>query len=366
MVFDAVRNTAYARAIRDAVRPGCTVLDLGAGLGIHGLLAAAAGAGKVILLDPSPVVELAADIARKNGISGQVEIIRKSIAEVDSLAPVDLIVSVFAGNFLLSEDLLPYLFSARERFLKPGGAMIPGMARMKAALLCAGEYYEKHVVRWSQPILDVDFSPIRRFAANTIYYDSAATVGGQLLSQPVQLQALDFTTAKVAECRSQVEIPVERSGTCHGLLGWFDLQLGDAWLSTGPDAEPMHWSVAFLPLDPPLELTVGETLQLELDRPEFGEWTWTVTRGAQRQRHSTFGSNLADLSYFKKISPDRAPSLGRKGEFAMLVLSQLAAGATVAELTALVKSRLPELAEHDPQLDKRIRNLIAEWGAEVV
>ena len=104
MVFDEVRNEAYAKAIRNAVEPGCTVLDLGAGLGIHGLMAAVAGAGKVILLDPSPVVSLGAELARFNGVADRVEVIRKRIEEVDLAEPVDVIVSVFTGNFLLSED----------------------------------------------------------------------------------------------------------------------------------------------------------------------------------------------------------------------------------------------------------------------
>lgn len=44
MVFDQRRNAAYARAIAAHVRPDSVVLDLGAGLGLHGLLAARAGA----------------------------------------------------------------------------------------------------------------------------------------------------------------------------------------------------------------------------------------------------------------------------------------------------------------------------------
>jgi SAM-dependent methyltransferase len=364
MVFDTVRNAAYAKAIAAAVTPACTVLDLGAGLGMHGLLAAAAGAGKVFLLDPSAVVELGAEVARCNGMNDRVKVIRKRIEDAEIPQAVDIIVSVFTGNFLLAEDLLPYLFSARERFLRPGGVMIPGCARMHAALVTAQEFYDQHVACWSQPTFGVDFAPLRRFAANTVYYRSAEAMAATSLSAAVQVHELDFATAATAACHARVDLQVRQAGTCHGLLGWFDMQLGDEWLSTGPAAEPTHWSLAFLPLDPPMPLQEGETVQLQLDRPEFGEWTWVLSRGTERQRHSTFQSNPVDLAYLKKIAPDHVPGIGDQGEMAMLVLTLMAAGKSVAEIAARVRRRFPVLAARDPQLDKRIRKLIAEWGAQ--
>jgi hypothetical protein len=44
MIFDGVRNGAYARALAKVITPNTTVMDLGAGLGVHGLMAAKLGA----------------------------------------------------------------------------------------------------------------------------------------------------------------------------------------------------------------------------------------------------------------------------------------------------------------------------------
>ena len=68
MVFDRVRNGAYAAAIRRYVSPDSVVLDVGAGLGVLGLLAAAAGARKVYLVEPESVVKGALEIAKHNGL----------------------------------------------------------------------------------------------------------------------------------------------------------------------------------------------------------------------------------------------------------------------------------------------------------
>ena len=51
MIADRVRMAAYEAALRRAVRPGCVVLDLGAGTGIVGELASAIGISAIIGLD---------------------------------------------------------------------------------------------------------------------------------------------------------------------------------------------------------------------------------------------------------------------------------------------------------------------------
>lgn len=364
MLFDEVRNTAYARAIQATITPGCSVLDLGAGLGIHGLLAAAAGAGRVILLDPSPVVDLGLELARDNGLAEQVEVIRKRVEEVDTLGPVDVIISVFTGNFLLSEDLLPSLFLARDRFLQPGGLLIPNRARMLVAPVSVPEFFSTHIARWSTPTVGIDFSRARQFAGNTVYYRSLEQLNAELLGEATELLDMDFSTCQVAECHSHVNLTAHKGGTCHGLLGWFEILLGDSWLSTGPEATPLHWSVAFLPVDPPLELAAGDTIGFELKRPQFGEWTWTVTHGGRQQRHSTFQANIVDLAQIKKLAPDAAPGLQESGELALHVLSCLAEGGRVGEIIESARQRFPRQAIHEFALEQMVRNLVVRWGGK--
>ena len=55
----------------------------------------------------------------------------------------------------------------------------------------------------------------------------------------------------------------------------------------------MHWSPAFLPLDPPVVLGAGDTITVKIDRPPFGEWTWRAAWPGGSQRHSTMRDYLS-------------------------------------------------------------------------
>lgn len=50
--------SAYVAGLRQAVTPGCTVIDLGAGPGLFALLACQFGAGHVWAIEPDPSIHL--------------------------------------------------------------------------------------------------------------------------------------------------------------------------------------------------------------------------------------------------------------------------------------------------------------------
>lgn len=294
MVFDQRRNAAYASAIAAHVTPDSVVLDLGAGLGLHGLLAARAGAARVYLIEPSPVCALAREIAEANGLADRMVFLQAPAEEVELPEKVDLILSVFTGNLLYSEDLLPILFHARDRFLAAGGRLLPDCGELWAVPLMDEALHGDHVAGWSDPVRlqGLDFGPVRRFAANEIQWLEGRTPRGQRLAEPRCVVAVDFTQAMNGDCDGEASFEIRQDGLCHGMLTWIRFRVGDEWLATDPLEPAMHWVNAVLPLDPPLPVTRGEVLELRLQRPTGGDWTWRVSAPGGTRRHSSFLSRL--------------------------------------------------------------------------
>lgn len=369
MNFDPVRNPCYQRAIRQCVTPGSVVLDLGAGLGMLGFLAAQAGARKVYLVEPQPVIEVTRLVAEANGI-GNVECIQSSVEDLELPGPVDVIISVFTGNFLLTEDLLPALFLARDRFLAPGGTLLPDRARMIAAPVSAPDYHQERVGNWNLAeasdhgieTYGIDYAAARPFSVNSLYYESAEGLNAELLAEPACLAELDFMTATEAACDGRIETTVRTAGTCHGWLGWFDMRLGSEWLSTAPDAESTHWRQVFMPLDQPLTVQEGQRLTLHLKRPENGEWTWVTGHGDDVQRQSTFLSSPLRPDAMLRQSERFQPRLNRKGEAVRTVLERMDGKLTTGELADALLREFPGLFHSREEAVRQIQALAGKYG----
>jgi precorrin-6B methylase 2 len=342
MALDAVRNDAYAAALRQAVGPGSVVLDLGAGTGVLGLIAARAGASRVYLVEPEDVLSVAGEIARANGLQDTVLCLQGRIEEVRLPEKVHVIVSVLTGNFLLTEDLLQPLFYARDTYLEPGGTLVPSEARMQAVPVSAPALHDKDIAGWSAPQHGVDLGCARAYAANTVFYHFEELREAVWLADPVTLCTLDFHTASHTGVQVEVASTVTQSGLCHGWAGWFDMKLGDRWLSTSPRADRLHWSPAFLPLDPPMALEQGETVVFQLARAPFGDWTWTVRAGAGAQQHSTLLAMPMTAASLTRAALDYEPSLNAEGRAVLDVLSRFDGTATVTSLASALSDRYPE------------------------
>lgn len=362
MIYDDLRNAAYAAALEQHVNADSVVLDLGAGLGIHGLMAAFRGARHVYLVDPSPVQTIAAKVAAANGLLDKVTFIRKKIEEAELPEPVDIIVSVFTGNFLLEEDLLPSLLLARDRFLKPSGVLLPDRAEMLAVPVCAAEYYRRHVGQWSLPSQGIDFSAVRPYAANSLCYDSAKNREARFLAQPLVLASLDFGSAAKTECSSEVVFETSDPGECHGFVGWFRMWLGENWLSTSPQDPALHWSQVFLPVDPPIQLAPGDAVSFRLHRPEYGEWTWICAHKGVTQRHSTFFSRMLSTDGIRHLARDHPVQASATGELARFVIDRMDGVNTVESIHRLATQAFRGRFSTARELERNIQSILASCG----
>ena len=361
LVFDGLRNGFYSAAIKGAVKKDSIVLDLGSGLGIHGFMAALEGARTTYLVDPSPVTQIATMIAKANDLSAKVVCLEKKIQEVDLPEKADIIISVFTGNFLLAEDLLPSLFYARDKYLRPGGRLIPDRAIMEAVPVSASEYYEKNVGAWSRPLHQIDFTAVREFAANDLYFDQPKAMQSVFLAEPATILELDVMTADDAACRSRIEVKISKSGLCHGWLGWFQIRLGDQWLSTSPLKTQTHWSQVFLPLAQPVQVTAGEKISFELNRPEFGGWTWTVETDSTRQRQSSFLSEPLSPEALNRKSDDYTASLSVKGQAVQNILERLNGNETTSNIAEVIADLYPQLFPDQEYAKRFIIRLIESY-----
>ena len=296
MALDEHRNAFYERALRQFVHSDSVVLDAGAGIGTLGLMAAKLGARRVYLIEPATQRDTIEQLIDANQLTDRVVLLSERIESASVPEPVDVITSVFTGNFLLEEDLLPSLFLARDRWLKPGGVLLPGQGSMMVVPVSFEAYYEKQIGSWRRKPAGVVHEAMHQYAVNTLYYEHFNNVDHDMLAEPAQVTTLDFYTERTAACDTEIEIEVTGSGNCHGFLGWFDMSFENDWLSTGPDVPATHWSQVYLPVDPVLSLSKGDVLKFQLKRPEFGDWHWQVEVNGRCHRHSTFLS--------RPVSPD--------------------------------------------------------------
>jgi SAM-dependent methyltransferase len=138
LLGDARRNRAFRRALAARVRPGASVLDLGAGTGVWAVAAARLGARHVVAVEREavlvPVIEA---LARESGVAGRVEVLQADARRVRLPRAFDVVVSEMVGNEAFEEGLVAVLARARDRFLRPGGALVPEQVALAAAPVVA-------------------------------------------------------------------------------------------------------------------------------------------------------------------------------------------------------------------------------------
>lgn len=261
MLADTQRMKAYAEAIRRTIQPGDRVVDMGAGLGILGLLALRAGAEHVYAIEKTDSIELAREIAEKNGVSDRMTFFHGSSKDFTLDEPADVLLSETLGSFGLEENTLDFTLDARRRLIRPDGRLLPRALRVWVAPVTHPEAHAK-VAFWKD-VRGFDFSPavdeaLGRMAQADITVENLLS-GAQLFEQ------VDLRTHEHASVDKKLVFPIQRAGAIHGIAGWFAVSLCDGVvLKSGPDAPPTHWKQAFFPLREAVEVQPGDYFELTM------------------------------------------------------------------------------------------------------
>jgi len=149
MIEDCVRTRAYKRAIDEVVKEGDIVVDLGTGTGILAFFCVQSGAGRVYAIEQTEIIDLAKRIGLVNDMASKIVFIRGDSKEIRLPERVDVIVSETLGHFGVEEGMLESLVDARERFLRPGGVLIPRTLSLVIAPVEAPEIFDE-MNYWNQ------------------------------------------------------------------------------------------------------------------------------------------------------------------------------------------------------------------------
>jgi protein arginine N-methyltransferase 1 len=357
---DRVKLERYQAAITRLVRPGHIVMDLGCGSGVLGLMALRAGAGKVLFVDESAIIEVARQTIARAGFAERAEFFHVSSFELDLPQRADIVVCDHVGYFGFDYSILTLLADARQRFLKPRGVMVPGAVDLALAPVEV-EKGRDLVARWRNGSVPDDFAWVRTSAANCKHAVEATPEN--LLAGPATLTTFESGTGAADFLSWQADFACTRSGTLDGLLGWFDARLcDDVRMTNSPiAADRLQRPQAFLPLDEPVSVREGEPVHtVVMARHADHILAWTVELPEQGRRFSltSFNGLLLDDEALNRSRPDRIARLNERGRAHQVALSYCDGTRTVAEVEALVRKEHPDLFPSAHATEKLVRSVL--------
>lgn len=363
MVTSEPRMSAYTEALRRAVTPGCTVIDLGAGPGVFSVLACKFGAGSVIAIDPDDSLELVPEIAQANGCADKITVFKGRSSDYSG-PKADVIISDIRGVLPLFEGHVAAITDARERLLAPGGSLIPARDSLYVAVVRTAEHYRPYEEPWLRNNYEIDLSAAHRFVVNAVGKMNLSPQ--DLLSRPEQLAVLDYYTISEPNFSRPFSLTVDQAGTAHGLLVWFDAELGPGvGFSNAPGEPKLIYGQTFFPFERAVDVEPGDEVTGELGaRLVEGDYVWSWTSafsraGASRgiaYRQSNFLATLYSPESLRRRDSRYAPPERAIHAVDAYCLSLFDGRRSLEEIAAAARERFPnEFGDSSAALNHVIR-----------
>ncbi|GAV62341.1 PrmA domain-containing protein [Cephalotus follicularis] len=318
MIKDRIRTETYRAAImqqRSSIE-GKVVVDVGCGTGILSIFCAQAGAKRVYAVDASDISVQANEVVKANNLSDKIIVLHGRVEDVEIEEEVDVIISEWMGYMLLYESMLGSVITARDRWLKPGGLILPSNATLYMAPVTHPDRYGESIDFWRN-VYGIDMSAMLSLAKQCAFEEpSVETISGEnVLTWPHVVKHVDCYTIQIHELQSvttRYKFKSMMRAPLHGFAFWFDVEFsGPALcpanyhapssltgslnndsingtqskkranpnealvLSTAPEDPPTHWQQTLIYFYDPIEVEQdqliegGLTLSQSKENPRF-------------------------------------------------------------------------------------------------
>jgi type I protein arginine methyltransferase len=372
MILDRGRTEAYAQAIRSRVTPGATVLEIGCGPGILTMFACQAAARKVYAIESDGVIQIAREAAVANGYADRVEFIQALSTEASLPEKVDVVVSEIHGVLPPYRGSIASILDARDRFLKPGGFLIPERETMSVTIVNAPAIHERIVAPWGRS-WGVDYEAARKRAVNCWVRRRFAS--DAMLVEPKVWATLDYAQLGSASARGSAAWTITQASQAHGLGLWFDsVTAPGSGFSNSPSSGEEHiFEQAFFPWPECCRLEPGDEVSVEIRADEVGEdyvWSWSTeirTRDHRQPvkkkfRQSQFLSYALSRDYLRKCGSTFVPSPNVKAAIDRMILELFHSGTTLEEISRQLAERFPERFPDSRAALSRVRELSQRYS----
>jgi type I protein arginine methyltransferase len=349
MITDGVRVDAYAKAMRRVITPDSFVLEIGTGVGVFAVMASQLGARRVVAIEPSDAIAVARLLAKDNGATA-VEFIQALSQDVTLSERPDVIVSDLRGMLPVYDGHLKSIMDARDRLLAPGGVLIPLADTLYAAVVQLPQL-DACRAPWRARVGNVKLDVLRRFVINT--WDRVRFEPRHVLSAPQPWATIDYRVIGVPHVTGAARLVVNRASIGHGLAVWFDATLLEGiTFSNAPDGPELVYGTAFFPWPDPVELGVGDEIDVRIDARHVGDdylWRWdskvvdpshAVPPKAEFHQ-STFEAAPFVPAKLARGSAARVPVLSDDGQIERFILDSMNGAMANGEIARTLMDRFP-------------------------
>lgn len=280
LLRDRARLAPYARAIRKVIRPGETVIDLGAGTGILAMLAARTGAARVLAIERGPIIAAGRRLTRRDG---RVRWIHGRSMRVRLPDRADVLVTETLGHLGVEEGILGAVADARTRLIKRGARVIPRSLSIVGAAVTL-PLSMRDWIEWRRPVEGLSFAALKALAIHATWVLPRWPRTLLSASRPLFTFRLDRLESDPLPVEGSVRLRLRRSGILHGVRVGFRAELAPGIVLDS--SRTRSWRPVFFPIERPVRARKGEVLRFTLRIERDYRCSWRAEGAGAGSAHS--------------------------------------------------------------------------------